>query len=98
MQELGPRVAGGSVEMLTEMVSSGYKGRKSGKGYFVYRSDWPSKIYGKFYGKMENKDVQRIIKKYLLIPKAEVFVFSFYISILQKSLNVVYSISNTNFQ
>uniref|UniRef100_A0A8R1DTY7 Trifunctional enzyme subunit alpha, mitochondrial n=1 Tax=Caenorhabditis japonica TaxID=281687 RepID=A0A8R1DTY7_CAEJA len=55
---LGPRVGGGSIEFLTELVNSGSKGRKSGKGIFVYD--------GKKGAKKVNDEASKLIQKYKL--------------------------------
>uniref|UniRef100_A0A915PQF1 Trifunctional enzyme subunit alpha, mitochondrial n=1 Tax=Setaria digitata TaxID=48799 RepID=A0A915PQF1_9BILA len=65
-ETLGPRVGGGSVELLEEMVASGFKGRKSGKGCFSYGN---SKKFGVFSKKKSvNEAALRILQKYQLIP------------------------------
>ncbi|CAJ0595187.1 unnamed protein product [Cylicocyclus nassatus] len=56
---LGPRVHGGSVELLEEMAGAGLKGRKTGKGIYVYESKGKKKI---------NEDAVKIIQKYKLTP------------------------------
>lgn len=54
----GSRFGGGNVEVLKTMVEKGFKGRKSGKGCFVYGK-------GK-KGKSVNADAEEILKKYKL--------------------------------
>jgi enoyl-CoA hydratase/long-chain 3-hydroxyacyl-CoA dehydrogenase len=58
---LGPRVAGGNIEVLSEMVAKGYLGRKSGKGIYDYT--------GKSKKRELNAGAQEIIKRYPLAPK-----------------------------
>lgn len=36
-KEFGERFAGGSLEMLQQMISKGFLGRKSGKGFYIYQ-------------------------------------------------------------
>uniref|UniRef100_A0A8C6CVW6 enoyl-CoA hydratase n=1 Tax=Moschus moschiferus TaxID=68415 RepID=A0A8C6CVW6_MOSMO len=36
-KEFGERFAGGSLEMLRQMISKGFLGRKSGKGFYIYQ-------------------------------------------------------------
>lgn len=73
-QTLGPRVGGGSLEVLNEMIASGFRGRKSGKGYFVYDS---SKMLG-FFGKKKsiNDGALRVLEKYRLTPPSSVLVLA----------------------
>ncbi|KAK6039510.1 3-hydroxyacyl-CoA dehydrogenase protein [Cooperia oncophora] len=35
-QALGPRVRGGSADLLTDMINAGFKGKKTNKGIYVY--------------------------------------------------------------
>uniref|UniRef100_F1KS22 Trifunctional enzyme subunit alpha, mitochondrial n=1 Tax=Ascaris suum TaxID=6253 RepID=F1KS22_ASCSU len=57
---LGPRVGGASVDLLSEMVSSGFKGRKSGKGYYLYgKNKFTLKS-----GKRINEAAMKIIAKH----------------------------------
>ncbi|KHJ85446.1 3-hydroxyacyl-CoA dehydrogenase protein [Oesophagostomum dentatum] len=56
---LGPRVHGGSVELLEEMVAAGFKGRKTQKGIYVYESKGKKKV---------NEDAMKIVQKHKLTP------------------------------
>ncbi|VDP20333.1 unnamed protein product, partial [Onchocerca flexuosa] len=67
-EALGPRIGGGSITLLEEMVASGFKGRKSGKGYFVYSDS--KKLFGK--KKYVNEAALRILNKYQLTPVSTV--------------------------
>ncbi|VDK88538.1 unnamed protein product, partial [Onchocerca ochengi] len=67
-EALGPRIGGGSITLLEEMVASGFKGRKSGKGYFVYNDS--KKLFGK--KKYVNEAALRILNKYQLTPVSTV--------------------------
>ncbi|MCP9264341.1 Trifunctional enzyme subunit alpha, mitochondrial [Dirofilaria immitis] len=46
-EALGPRIGGGSIALLEEMIASGFKGRKSGKGYFIYNDSKKLGVFGK---------------------------------------------------
>lgn len=61
---LGPRVGGGSIDLLSEMISNGYKGRKSGKGYYTYGK-------GKG-GKKVNEGAMKIIARHRITSPAAV--------------------------
>lgn len=61
---LGPRVRGANVEVLTDMVNAGFKGRKTGKGIYNYGD-------GKKGSKKVNEEAQKILSKYRLTPNAE---------------------------
>ncbi|VDD93908.1 unnamed protein product, partial [Enterobius vermicularis] len=63
-EALGPRMGGGSVSLLSEMVSSGFKGRKSGKGYYIYGK-------GK-KGKKMNDAALKIISRHRITAPAAV--------------------------
>ncbi|KAM9356384.1 hydroxyacyl-CoA dehydrogenase trifunctional multienzyme complex subunit alpha b [Pholidichthys leucotaenia] len=56
----GSRFGGGNVDVLKTMVDLGFKGRKSGKGYFIYQPG--TKV------RDVNPDIGDIIEKYKLIP------------------------------
>ncbi|XP_072301504.1 hydroxyacyl-CoA dehydrogenase trifunctional multienzyme complex subunit alpha a [Eucyclogobius newberryi] len=60
----GSRFGGGNVEVLKTMVEKGFKGRKSGKGCFVYGK-------GK-KGKTVNAEAEEILKKFKLSASATV--------------------------
>ncbi|VDO72546.1 unnamed protein product [Heligmosomoides polygyrus] len=53
---LGPRVRGGSAELLSDMVSAGFKGKKTNKGIYVYQ-DKKKKV---------NEESNKILTKYRL--------------------------------
>uniref|UniRef100_A0AAY4DFC1 enoyl-CoA hydratase n=1 Tax=Denticeps clupeoides TaxID=299321 RepID=A0AAY4DFC1_9TELE len=61
---LGSRFGGGNVEVLKTMVQKGYKGRKSGKGCYVYEK--------KSKDKKVNPGVEEILKAYQLKPAPSV--------------------------
>lgn len=61
---LGPRVRGGSADLLSELVAAGNKGRKTGKGIFVYGA-------GKKGGKKVNEEATKLLQKYKLAPVAD---------------------------
>nr|NVI75890.1 mitochondrial trifunctional protein alpha subunit [Cucujiformia] len=63
-KEFGERFAGGDLEIMKEFVKSGYLGRKSGKGIFVYEEGSKSREV--------NPEGLAIIKKYSLQPKGSV--------------------------
>ncbi|XP_037100849.1 hydroxyacyl-CoA dehydrogenase trifunctional multienzyme complex subunit alpha a [Syngnathus acus] len=54
----GSRFGGGNVEVLKTMVERGFKGRKSGKGYFIYSKSKKNKRV--------NSNAEAILKKYKL--------------------------------
>uniref|UniRef100_A0A1B6DDQ1 Trifunctional enzyme subunit alpha, mitochondrial n=2 Tax=Clastoptera arizonana TaxID=38151 RepID=A0A1B6DDQ1_9HEMI len=58
----GERFSGGNVNILTELVESGFLGRKSGKGYFVYSKNTKDRPI--------NENAINIINKYKLTPKS----------------------------
>ncbi|EGT32030.1 hypothetical protein CAEBREN_30302, partial [Caenorhabditis brenneri] len=62
---LGPRVRGGSADLLSELVNAGYKGRKTGKGIFEYGD-------GKKGSKKVNDEATKLLQKYKLTPHASV--------------------------
>jgi len=62
---LGPRVHGGSAELLTELVNAGHKGRKTSSGIFVYGA-------GKKGKKTVNEAASKIIAKYQLTAPSSV--------------------------
>ncbi|CAL2029009.1 hypothetical protein CAEBREN_20738 [Caenorhabditis brenneri] len=62
---LGPRVRGGSADLLSELVNAGYKGRKTGKGIFEYGD-------GKKGSKKVNDEATKLLQKYKLTPNASV--------------------------
>ncbi|KJH41966.1 fatty acid oxidation complex, alpha subunit [Dictyocaulus viviparus] len=57
-QALGPRVRGGSAELLSDMVISGFKGKKTEKGIYVYQENGKKKV---------NEEATKILQKYKLI-------------------------------
>lgn len=59
----GERFMGGSINVLKDMVAAGYLGRKSGKGYFVYK--------GKSRDRPVNEDAITILERYKLTPHGE---------------------------
>ncbi|KAM6960921.1 hydroxyacyl-CoA dehydrogenase trifunctional multienzyme complex subunit alpha b [Aplochiton taeniatus] len=63
-QAFGPRFGGGNVEVLKTMVDLGFKGRKSGKGCYVYTPGLKHKDI--------NPDVEDILEKYKLTPNPAV--------------------------
>nr|MBE5726426.1 mitochondrial trifunctional protein alpha subunit [Cucujiformia] len=60
----GERFAGGDLEIMREFVKSGFLGRKSGKGIFIYEKNNKNKEI--------NADALNIIKKYSVQPKGSV--------------------------
>ncbi|XP_068194504.1 hydroxyacyl-CoA dehydrogenase trifunctional multienzyme complex subunit alpha b [Antennarius striatus] len=60
----GSRFGGGNVEVLKTMVELGFKGRKSGKGCYVYMPG--------LKGKQINPDINDILQKYKLTPNPAV--------------------------
>ncbi|CAB3407534.1 unnamed protein product [Caenorhabditis bovis] len=60
---LGPRVRGGSVELLSELVGGGNKGKKNGKGIFAYGG-------GKKGSKKVNEEASKLLQKYRVAPVA----------------------------
>ncbi|KAM3722131.1 Trifunctional enzyme subunit alpha [Dirofilaria immitis] len=69
-EALGPRIGGGSIALLEEMIASGFKGRKSGKGYFIYNDSKKLGVFGK--KKSVNEGALRILQKYQLTPVSTV--------------------------
>ncbi|KAI1722089.1 3-hydroxyacyl-CoA dehydrogenase, NAD binding domain-containing protein [Ditylenchus destructor] len=63
---LGPRVQGGSPELLAEMISAGYKGRKTNSGIYNY-----STVKGKTK-KVVNEKAKQILEKYKLVAPTAV--------------------------
>ncbi|KAF8367106.1 ech-1.2, partial [Pristionchus pacificus] len=63
-QSFGERMKGAD-GLLKEMIDAGFKGRKTGKGIFVYGS-------GKKGEKKANEESMKILQKYKLTPKASV--------------------------
>lgn len=59
----GERFGGGDVNLLKDMVSSSFLGRKAGKGFYVYEKN--SK------GRTENEEALKLLEKYSLQPKTE---------------------------
>lgn len=60
----GPRFGGGNVEVLKTMVEKGFKGRKSGKGCYVYQPGIKAKDV--------NPDVLEILEKFRMTPNPAV--------------------------
>uniref|UniRef100_A0A158P8I6 enoyl-CoA hydratase n=1 Tax=Angiostrongylus cantonensis TaxID=6313 RepID=A0A158P8I6_ANGCA len=54
-QALGPRVRGGSADLLSDMVKAGFKGKKSDKGIYVYQSKGKKKV---------NEEATKILQNY----------------------------------
>ncbi|WKX87955.1 hypothetical protein Q1695_007957 [Nippostrongylus brasiliensis] len=54
---LGPRVRGGSAELLSDMVNAGFKGKKTNKGIYVYQDKGKKKV---------NEESTKILQKYRL--------------------------------
>ncbi|KAI6208211.1 Mitochondrial trifunctional protein alpha subunit [Aphelenchoides besseyi] len=57
-QALGPRVQGGSVELLSQVVSAGHRGRKVNSGIYTYKTE------GKKVKKEVNEAVRKIIEQH----------------------------------
>ncbi|VDN94923.1 unnamed protein product [Brugia pahangi] len=69
-EALGLRVGGGSIAVLDEMVASGFKGRKSGKGYFIY--DDSRRLNTSAKKKPVNEAALKILHKHQLTPVSTV--------------------------
>lgn len=60
---LGPRLRGGNVQVMHEIVKAGFLGRKAGKGLFLYSGDKGDRE--------ENPEAGAIIKRFSVDPVAE---------------------------
>uniref|UniRef100_A0A914H7H5 enoyl-CoA hydratase n=1 Tax=Globodera rostochiensis TaxID=31243 RepID=A0A914H7H5_GLORO len=60
---LGPRVQGGSPELLAELTRAGFKGKKSGAGIYTYSTEGSKKSK-----KVPNVKAQEILARYQLTP------------------------------
>ncbi|CAJ0595189.1 unnamed protein product [Cylicocyclus nassatus] len=63
---LGPRVRGGSSDVLSDLVTAGFRGRKSKKGIYSYQEDIPFPLSLIQRGKSVNGDALKIFDKYRL--------------------------------
>ncbi|TKR59280.1 hypothetical protein L596_028976 [Steinernema carpocapsae] len=64
-QALGPRVHGGSAELLSELVNAGHKGRKTSSGIYVYGK-------GKKGAKTVNEAAKKIIEGHKIVAPTSV--------------------------
>ena len=55
---LGPRIEGGTVELTSELVNAGIKGRKTSRGFFLYTAE------KKGAARKVNEEAVKIIAKY----------------------------------
>uniref|UniRef100_A0A183C806 Trifunctional enzyme subunit alpha, mitochondrial n=1 Tax=Globodera pallida TaxID=36090 RepID=A0A183C806_GLOPA len=62
-KSLGPRVQGGSPELLAELTRAGFKGKKSGAGIYTYSTEGSKKSK-----KLPNVKAQEILARYQLTP------------------------------
>ncbi|KAK6053371.1 3-hydroxyacyl-CoA dehydrogenase, NAD binding domain protein [Cooperia oncophora] len=61
-QALGPRVRGGSADLLTDMINAGFKGKKTNKGIYVYTDKGKKKV---------NEESTKLLQKYQLKAPAD---------------------------